>query len=234
MPKSLTCDTRNSPSERRALRFFSPAFVAVAALVLLSCGTTGSIVSTETEIKTAEDIAALSEKYEKASFAGGCFWCMEPPFERLEGVKYVHSGYQGGKEENPTYEQVSHGLTGHAEVVEVFYDPKKISYEDLLGTFWINIDPTDPAGQFADKGRHYRTEIFYYSDKQRELADKSKKELEDSGKFSEPIVTQIVPATTFWRAEEYHQDYYKKNPVHYGNYKRGSGREGYLKKTWGN
>ncbi len=184
------------------------------------------------DTKLEKELSALYEKYPKASFAGGCFWCMEPPFERTEGVVFVQAGYQGGEEENPTYEQVSHGLTGHAEVVEVLYDPEKVSYEDLLKVFWMNIDPTDPTGQFADKGKQYRTAIFYYGDEQKRLAEESKKQLAGSGKFSKPIATQIVSATRFWRAEEYHQNYYEKNPIHYNMYKKGSGREGYLNKTW--
>lgn len=183
--------------------------------------------------KTEREIPALYEKYPRASFAGGCFWCMQPPFDRAEGVVYTQVGYQGGEEENPTYERVSSGLTGHAEAVEVVYDPEKITYEDLLGIFWTNIDPTDPAGQFTDRGRHYRTAVFHRDGEQKKLAEESKKRLSESGRFSKPVVTQIVPATRFWRAEEYHQKYYEKNPVHYGMYKKGSGREGYLKKTWG-
>ncbi len=208
--------------------------VAPVFLLFISCGADREEKQKMGEEKTRSELVSLSENYSRASFAGGCFWCMEPPFERADGVVYVHAGYQGGEEENPTYEQVSYGLTEHAEAVEVFYDPEKISYEELLQIFWINIDPTDPTGQFADKGKQYRTAIFYHDNEQKRLAEKSKQELADSGKFSRPVVTQIVPATLFWRAEEYHQDYYKKNPVHYGRYKKGSGREDYLKKTWGN
>ena len=204
----------------------------LASLLAVSCGGGDAMPSEEREAE--KRIYEKYARYPRASFAGGCFWCMEPPFERAEGVVYVHAGYQGGDEENPAYEQVAHGLTGHAETVEVFYDPEKVSYGDLLRVFWTNIDPTDPAGQFADKGSQYRTAIFYYTEEQKTLAEKSKRELDDSGKFSAPVVTQIVPATRFWRAEEYHQNYYEKNPVHYGRYKKGSGREDYLKKTWGN
>lgn len=214
--------------------FISGAFLAVIIFpALFSCGKedgkSGSAMS-----ENEREISAFYEKYPRASFAGGCFWCMEPPFDRTEGVVYTQVGYMGGKEKNPTYEQVSSGLTGHAEAVEVFYDPEKVAYERLLEVFWTNIDPTDPTGQFADRGKHYRTAIFHHNDEQKRLAGESKKRLSESGKFSKPIVTQIVPATTFWRAEEYHQNYYEKNPVHYGAYKKGSGREGYLKKTWGN
>ncbi len=213
---------------------YGTVFAVILTLSLFSCGKEAEKNSSMLTPETEQEISALHEKYSVASFAGGCFWCMEPPFERTEGVVYTHVGYLGGEEENPTYEQVSSGRTGHAEAIEVFYDPKKVTYRDLLQVFWTNIDPTDPTGQFADKGRHYRTAIFHHNEEQRKIAEQSKKELSESGKFSKPVVTQIVPAGKFWRAEEYHQNYYEKNPIHYGMYKKGSGREGYLKKTWGN
>ena len=168
-----------------------------------------------------------------AILAGGCFWCMEGPFEKLEGVKSVTSGYTGGKKSNPTYKEVAAGLTEHAEAVEILYDPDGVSYAKLLEVFWRNINPTQVNGQFADKGRQYRTAIFYHNEEERKLAEKSKKELENSKKFDKPIATEIVPASKFYPAEEYHQDYYKKNPFHYQSYRRGSGREAYLKRTWG-
>ena len=169
---------------------------------------------------------------EKATFAGGCFWCMEPPFEKLEGVRSVTSGYAGGTERNPTYEQVSSGKTGHAESVEVLYDPSQVAYEQLLDAFWMNIDPTQANGQFADHGTQYRTVIFYHTEEQRRLAEASKAALATSGKFTQPLVTEIVAAGAFYPAEEYHQDYYKKSPFRYMLYRSGSGREGFLKKTW--
>ena len=168
-----------------------------------------------------------------ATFAGGCFWCMEPPFEKLDGVISVVSGYTGGAQKNPTYEQVSAGKTGHAESVQVRYDPSKIRYEDLLDVYWRQIDPTDGGGQFADRGRQYRTAIFCHDAQQRELAERSRAELAKSGKFAKPIVTAIEPAGEFWPAEEYHQDYYKKNPDNYHAYRRASGREAFLARTWG-
>ncbi len=168
-----------------------------------------------------------------ATFAGGCFWCMEPPFEQLEGVRSVTSGYTGGTTPTPTYEQVSSGKTGHAEAIQVIYDPSTLSYGQLLDVFWRNIDPTQVRGQFADKGSQYRTAIFYHTEEQRALAEASRGELAHSGKFDKPIVTEIVPASAFYPAEDYHQDYYKKNAIHYKLYKIGSGREGFLKKTWG-
>jgi peptide methionine sulfoxide reductase msrA/msrB len=170
---------------------------------------------------------------EKATFAGGCFWCMEPPFEKLAGVKEVISGYTGGQKENPTYEEVSAGTTGHVESIQITYDPAKITYAKLLEVFWKQINPTDAGGQFADRGSQYRSIIFYQNDEQKRLAVQSKEQLQKSGRFQQPIVTEIVPASRFYPAEEYHQDYYKKNPVNYKRYRQGSGREQFLEKTWG-
>lgn len=171
-------------------------------------------------------------KLEKATFAGGCFWCMEHPFEKLNGVIEVVSGYTGGHKENPTYKEVSAGGTGHVETVQIIFDPSKITYSELLNVFWKQIDPTDPAGQFADKGSQYRTAIFYHNKKQNSLAEKSKEELNKSGRYDKPIVTEILKASKFFKAEEYHQDYYKKCPIRYKSYRNGSGRDKYLKKIW--
>jgi peptide-methionine (S)-S-oxide reductase len=170
---------------------------------------------------------------EKATFAGGCFWCVEDAFEQVAGVVSVTSGYTGGQKENPTYEQVSAGGTGHAESVEVLYDPKKVSYRQLLDTFWHNIDPTTPDRQFCDHGHQYRSAIFYHNDTQRQIAFESKQALEKSKPFKGAIVTEMVPASKFYPAEEYHQDYYKKNPVRYHFYKFGCGRAQRLKELWG-
>lgn len=177
-----------------------------------------------------QPISFAEDKMEKATFAGGCFWCMEPPFEQLEGVKEVAAGYTGGHKENPTYEEVSSGTTGHMEAVQITYDPSKVTYEKLLDIFWMQIDPTDPVGQFADKGSQYKTAVFYHTDEQKRLAEKSKDNLAKSGKYNKPIVTGIVKASAFYRAEDYHQDYYKKNPAYYESYKHNSGREEYIKK----
>lgn len=170
---------------------------------------------------------------EKATFAGGCFWCMVPPFEKLEGVKEVISGYTGGRKVNPTYEEVSSETTGHVEAVEVIYDPAKVTYEKLLEVFWRQINPTDADGQFVDRGSSYRAAIFYHNEEQKRLAEQSKKELGQSGRFDKPIVTEIRPAGPFYRAEEYHQDYWKKNPVRYKFYRYNAGRDQYLEKIWG-
>ncbi|WP_036043612.1 peptide-methionine (S)-S-oxide reductase MsrA [Leptospira alstonii] len=172
-------------------------------------------------------------KTEKATFAGGCFWCMEGPFESLPGVISVISGYSGGKEVNPTYEDVGHGRTGHRESVQIEFDPSKIRYEDLLKVFWKQIDPTDGGGQFADRGNQYKTGIFYRDKTQKKAAEESKQRIEKSGKFSGPIVVEIIPFTSFYPAEGYHQNYYKTNPEHYKSYRKGSGREAYLEKIWG-
>ena len=169
----------------------------------------------------------------QATFAGGCFWCMVPPFVQADGVAKVVSGYTGGDKANPSYEQVSMGRTGHAEAIQVYYDPKKISFDQLLDIFWQQIDPNDPGGQFADRGSQYRTAIFYHDEEQKRLALASKEKMQQSGKFKGPIVTEVVPFTVFYPAEEYHQDYYTKNPVRYKLYKSGSGREDYLKEKWG-
>lgn len=167
-----------------------------------------------------------------ATFAGGCFWCMEQPFEQLEGVKEVISGYSGGDVEDPEYSEVASGGTGHLESVRIYYDPNIITYEELLDVFWRQINPTDAGGQFADRGEQYSTAIFYHDDEQMKAAEKSKKTLDESGKFDEPIATAIREAGEFYPAEQYHQDYYKKNPVRYKYYKSGSGRVDYIEDTW--
>lgn len=168
----------------------------------------------------------------KATFAGGCFWCMEPPFEKIEGVKEVISGYTGGHKPHPTYEEVSSGKTGHLEAIQVVYDPSKVSYTDLLRVFWKQVDPTDGGGQFVDRGRQYRSAIFYHDDEQRRLAELSREELMKSGRFKKPIVTEILPASAFYPAEDYHQDYYRKNPIRYKFYRFNSGRDQFLKTVW--
>jgi len=167
-----------------------------------------------------------------AVFAGGCFWCMEPPFDKLEGVIATTSGYTGGHTDKPTYKQVSSDTTGHYEAVEITYDPNKIDYATLLNVFWHNVDPLDAKGQFCDKGKSYRTAIFYNSYEQKELAQASKKELVDSGYFNEDVVTAIEAAKTFYPAEDYHQNYYQKNPVRYKYYRFACGRDARLEELW--
>ncbi|HET7729403.1 MAG TPA: peptide-methionine (S)-S-oxide reductase MsrA [Usitatibacter sp.] len=168
-----------------------------------------------------------------ATFAGGCFWCMEPPYDKLPGVTATISGYMGGRTVNPTYQDVTSGTTGHAEVVQVVYDPKKVSYEKLLDVFWVNIDPTVKDRQFCDAGSQYRSAIFYHDEAQRKAAEASLAALQKSKPFNEPIVTPVQMAGPFYPAEDYHQDYYTKSPVRYNLYRTGCGRDARLKQLWG-
>ena len=179
-----------------------------------------------------EDITQPEKQYQLATFAGGCFWCMVKPFDKWPGVIKVISGYTGGEMKNPTYQQVCSDMTGHYEAVQITFDPAVISYPEILSVFWQQIDPTDAGGQFADRGSSYQTAIFYHNQEQKEQAEESKKEMERSGVFNGPIVTPILPAKPFYPAEEYHQDYYKKNPSHYQRYSIGSGRAGFLESHW--
>jgi peptide methionine sulfoxide reductase msrA/msrB len=169
----------------------------------------------------------------KATFAGGCFWCMQPAFDSLPGVARTTVGYTGGKKADPTYEDVCSGTTGHTEAIEVEYDPAVVPYETLVETFWRQIDPTQLNGQFADKGTQYRTGVYFHDDEQKTAALKSRDELAKSGRFEEPIQTEILPAQAFYPAEEYHQKYYQKKSAHYKMYKQGSGRQAYIERTWG-
>ena len=198
--------------------------VAVLSLVFVGCVTT---------VVDVEESAELKSDYKVAYFAGGCFWCMEPPFDELEGVITTIVGYMGGDVENPTYEIVSTGTSGHAEVVEITYDSNVITYEDLLKVYWRNIDPTALNYQFNDYGSQYRTEIFYLNEEQKNSAIRSKEDLEASGKFIDPVVTAVSKAEEFYIAEEYHQDFYMKNNLRYGVYKKASGREVFFKQVWG-
>ena len=179
------------------------------------------------------NMSKQKKRVEKATFAGGCFWCMEHPFEKLDGVIEVISGYTGGHEANPTYEEVSRGSTGHLEAVQITYDPDRITYQELLDVYWRQIDPTDAGGSFVDRGSQYKSAIFYHDDKQKQLAEISKAELDKSGRYEKSIVTEIRQFSKFYRAEEYHQDYYKKSPLKYKYYRYRSGRDQYLKKIWG-
>lgn len=178
-------------------------------------------------------LSCKADNLKKATFAGGCFWCMEPPYSQLGGVVSVTPGYTGGTAGTATYERVSMGGTGHYEAIQIEYDPDKVSYKTLLDIYWKQIDPTDAGGQFADRGSQYRTVIFYHDQNQKEIAEASKRELAESGKFRSEIATQILPAEEFYPAEEYHREYYLKNPDSYKRYKKGSGRAGYIEDTWG-
>ncbi|SNZ10204.1 peptide-methionine (S)-S-oxide reductase [Terribacillus aidingensis] len=176
----------------------------------------------------------MTTNFAKATFAGGCFWCMVKPFDQWDGVESVISGYTGGHVENPTYEQVKTGTTGHYEAVEITYDPTKIAYQQILDLYWPQIDPTDAGGQFHDRGDQYRTAIFYHDAAQQELAHFSKKALEESGKFKQPIVTEILPAAAFYPAEDYHQDFYKKETEAYEEDRAKSGRDDFIEEHWNN
>ena len=200
----------------------------LASLILVATFTVAATMDKKGEMKDMEETMTA-----KAIFAGGCFWCMEPPFEKLDGVHAVVSGYIDGHKENPTYHEVSSGTTGHTEAVEITYDPNKISFAELLEVFWMNIDPTDAGGQFVDRGSQYRTGIYYLNDEQKLLAEASKEQLGKSGRFNSPIVTEIVAATRFYPAEDYHQDYYKESPVRYKFYRYNSGRDQFINRVWG-
>ncbi len=174
----------------------------------------------------------MDTKPQKATFAGGCFWCIESEFKAIKGVLDAVSGYTGGHVENPTYEQVCSGTSGHIEAVEVIFDPSEISYVELVEAFWRQIDPTDRSGQFADRGPQYQPVIYYHNDSQKKIAEQSRAELATSGRFQNPIATEIRPASRFYPAEDYHQNYYLKHPTHYKMYRQGSGRDLFLKETW--
>ena len=205
----------------------SHLFLPLLALVL------GALPLAAQEASPAPAAPAADANLQPAYFAGGCFWCMQYAFDRVKGVKKTIVGYTGGKVAAPSYEDVSGGDTGHAESIEVLYDPKEVTYPQLLDVFWHNIDPTTVNRQFADRGTQYRTAVFYRNDEEKKAAEASKAALEKSGKYDKPIVTQFVPAGTFYPAEDYHQEYYQKNPDHFQAYEIGSGRAGYIKRTWG-
>ena len=200
--------------------------LAVAALL----GVAITFVSAETQTSATPHAAS---GLAKATFAGGCFWCMEPPFDKLDGVISTTSGYTGGERRHPTYGDVSSGRTAHAEAVEVVYDPAKITYAQLLGVFWRNIDPLTRNRQFCDHGAQYRTAIFFHDAEQERLARESQRRIDGSGRFDAPVVTEIVEAGVFWAAEDYHQDYYLRNPIRYKFYRLGCGRDRRLEALWG-
>lgn len=208
----------------------TPFHWLLPALIVVIAGCANG--HTERQDKSESTMNTDSSVFETATFAGGCFWCMQPPYDDLPGIISTTVGYTGGTVANPSYEEVSSGETGHLEAVQIVFDSSQTSYKELLDVFWKNIDPTNDYGQFADWGSQYRTAIFYHGERQKKLAEESKKELEASGKFSRPIVTAIRPAQKFYPAEDYHQEFYKKNPLRYNSYKVGSGRAGFLKKTW--
>jgi peptide methionine sulfoxide reductase msrA/msrB len=198
----------------------------------------GIVLGCQSQPGSSQEVAKNMKENAKitqtATFAGGCFWCLEADFEKVPGVVDAVSGYTGGTTENPTYEEVSSGKTGHVEAVQVSYDPAQVTYTGLLDFFWRHIDPTDGGGQFADRGSQYRNAIFYHDEEQRRLAEKSREDLRKSGRFQAPVVTEIRKLERFYQAEDYHQDYYKKSTGHYKGYRFGSGRDRFLEKTWQN
>jgi peptide methionine sulfoxide reductase msrA/msrB len=205
--------------------------------LFIACLTIAAVIfglhqARSTEEKMEKVKSPQSEKTAEAVFAGGCFWCTEADFEKVDGVIDAVSGYTGGRVANPTYQQVSAGSTGHVEAVKVIYDPGKITYERLLQVFWRHVNPTDGGGQFVDRGSQYRSAIFYANEQERQLAEASKKELEAGGRFGQPIATDILSLGPFYPAEDYHQDYYQKNPLRYRFYRAGSGRDQFLEKVW--
>ena len=209
--------------------------MVIATLVAIGLVGVGIALSSNKALDKEGARSAMSnrEELQTATLAGGCFWCVEADFEKVDGVAEVISGYTGGTKDNPTYEEVSSGGTGHVEAVQVLYDPNRISYEQILDVFWRHVDPTDSGGQFFDRGDHYRTVIFYHDEEQRRLAEESKRALEKSARFKKPIATEILKFTRFYPAEDYHQGYYKKHPVRYMAYRHGSGRDRFLSQAWG-
>ncbi|MBI4775620.1 MAG: peptide-methionine (R)-S-oxide reductase MsrB [Deltaproteobacteria bacterium] len=206
--------------------------VAVMALASLAFGAQWFASNRQEAGAGMTEMKAKDSHLETATFAGGCFWCVESDFEKAPGVEKVISGYTGGETKNPTYEEVSAGGTGHVEATQVYYDPQKVSYKELLDVFWRHVDPTDPDGQFVDRGPQYRTVIFYHSEEQKRIAEESRKELDASNRFKEPVVTEIRKFDVFYPAEDYHQDYYKTHPVRYKFYRWNSGRDQFLEKVW--
>jgi peptide-methionine (S)-S-oxide reductase len=201
--------------------------VPTLAAAALALATAGAAAQQDSSTMQAKDGQAV------ATFAGGCFWCMEPPYDELKGVLSTISGYTGGTKVDPTYQEVSAGGTGHTEAVQVTYDPSQVSYQELIEVFWRNVDPLDAGGQFCDRGDSYRTGIFVHDEEQRRLAEESKQRLAESARFAQPIVTEIVDAGDFYPAEDYHQDYYEKNPVRYKFYRWNCGRDQRLTELWG-
>lgn len=210
----------------------SLAVAAGAVLFAAGAGAAAWLFGNQQDEAIMAELSRPAGNQRLATFAGGCFWCMEHPFDDLDGVIATTSGYTGGEEENPTYEQVAGGATGHAEAVQVLYDPDRVSYGRLLEVFWRQINPTQKNRQFCDVGPQYRTAIFYHDEEQKRLAEISRERMEREGPFDGPIVTEIVPAGRFWPAEEYHQDYYRKNPLRYSFYRANCGRDQYLRQVW--
>ena len=206
--------------------------ILIAVLITFGLILVGFQKSNNLQEKMDTTMDKTQKNLSEATFAGGCFWCTESDFEKFDGVVEVISGYVGGRTQNPTYNEVSAGGTGHAEAIRVLYDPQRVTYDELLDIFWRHVDPTDPGGQFVDRGSQYRSAIFYHDDEQKRLAEESKRKLETSGRFKKPVATEIVPVSEYYEAEDYHQNYYKKNPLRYKFYRLNSGRDQFLKKVF--
>lgn len=232
----------------RAIRWVMGSLLVVAVLPVAACGSNGGsdangtveapalapeALRAEQEARTEAEANPRNLPGDTAIFAGGCFWCMEAPFDRLDGVVSTSSGFTGGQVENPSYEEVTRGGTGHTEAVRIIFDPEVVSYDELLQVFWRNVDPLDNEGQFCDRGAHYRPGIFYRHADQQARALASRRELEESGRFERPVVVEVTQASGFWEAEEYHQGYYLKNPDDYRSYREGCGRDRRLAELWG-
>ena len=215
----------NKMNNRKTFAFLAAITVCLASIFV--------VLNAQSESNSAEKDNSSSVSYAEAIFAGGCFWCLEPPYDKVDGVIATISGYTDGHKENPSYKEVSSGTTGHTEAVKITYDPAKVSYERLVEIFWRNIDPTTPNRQFCDGGTQYRSGIYYLDEAQQKVAEQSKRDIEASGVLKQPIVTEIKPATRFYPAEDYHQDYYLKNPVRYKFYRYNCGRDQRLSEIWG-
>lgn len=205
---------------------------SILTALLLACSNPSSEITSDDSKSEAEKISSYPGTTQQATFAGGCFWCVEAPFEGIDGVIAVVSGYSGGKEKEPTYGEVSSGKTSHRESIQITFDPEVISYSELVDIFWQTFDPTDEGGSFYDRGSQYESAIFYHDANQKKVAEESKKRLDKSGRFKSPVVTPMIKYTNFYDAEDYHQDYYKKNPTDYYSYRKGSGRDAFIKKHW--
>ena len=215
----------NKMNSKKTFAFLAAITVCLASIFV--------VLNAQSESNSAEKGNSSSVSHAEAIFAGGCFWCLEPPYDKVDGVIATISGYTDGHKENPSYKEVSSGTTGHTEAVKITYDPTKVSYERLVEIFWRNIDPTTPNRQFCDGGTQYRSGIYYLDEAQQKVAEQSKRDIEASGVLKQPIVTEIKPATRFYPAEDYHQDYYLKNPVRYKFYRYNCGRDQRLSEIWG-
>ena len=207
-------------------------YIIVGLMIILATVGVFGFQNAHSQQGKDQHMVTTKRNAQKATFAGGCFWCVEADFDKVDGVIEAVSGYTGGHTENPTYEEVSTGTTGHVEAVQVLYDPDRVSYEELLDVFWRHVDPTDEGGQFVDRGSQYRTALFYHNDEQRRTAEASRKALDASGRFDRPVVTPILEAGPFYPAEDYHQNYYRNHGMRYSLYRQGSGRDAFLKKAW--